>query len=148
MADQPLFKDLRITGRSFDVQTSDREFVDLQTDYRGDLQTVSGRDNLVQAVINRLLTRQGELTVLGHPTYGSRLFTLIGQPNNLRVRALADAYIREALAQDKRIAKVNFVTFNAPGRGDDRSTLQATIGVQPAGQAAEFSILLPINLEG
>lgn len=148
MADHPYLQDLQLTGRTFDVQTSDREYVDLTTNYRGDLQTVGGRANLVQAIINRLLTRQGELATLGHPTYGSRLYTLVGQPNNLRVRALADAYIREALAQDKRIAKVNFVTFNVPGRGDDRSTLKATIGVQPAGQEPEISILLPINLEG
>lgn len=148
MADQPFLQDLQITGRTFDVQTSDREFVDLKTDFRGDLQTIGGRENLVQAIINRLLTRQGELAVLGHPTYGSRLYTLIGQPNNLRIRALADAYIREALAQDKRIAEVRFVTFNPPGRGDDRSTLRATISVQPIGQEAGFSIILPINLEG
>lgn len=148
MAENPYLKDLKITGRSFDVQTSDREYVDLLTDRRGDLQTVEGRDNLAQAVINRLLTRQGELAALGHPRYGSRLYLLVGEPNNLRVRALADAYIREALAQESRIAKVSFVTFDAPSRTETRNTLKATIGVQPSGNAPAFSILLPINLEG
>ena len=148
MADHPFYQDLKLSDRSFDVQTSDRAYVDLQTNARGDLQMTAGRDNLVQAIINRLLTRQGELAPLGHPSYGSRLYTLIGEPNNLRSRARADAYIREALGQDSRIAKVTFVTFNPPGRGEERSTLRATIGVQPIGQTPGFSIILPINLEG
>jgi phage gp46-like protein len=148
MADDIFLKDIKITGRSFDQQASDRDYVDLETNSRGDLATVTGRENLVQAIINRLLTRQGELTLLGHPRYGSRLYTLIGEPNNLRVRGLADAYIREALAQDTRVAKVNFITFDAPTRGYDRSTLRTTISVMPKGGEQAFTIFLPINLEG
>ncbi len=148
MAENIFFKDIMLTGRGFDQEASDRNYVDLVASSRGDLATVEGRDNLVQAILNRLLTRQGELATLGHPKYGSRLYTLIGEPNNLRVRGLADAYIREALAQEKRIGKINFVSFDAPTRGYDRSTLRATLSVQPAGGGDAFTIFIPINLEG
>jgi phage gp46-like protein len=148
MAEYDYLKDIQLTGRRFDQQASDRSYVDLQTAGRGDLATVDGRENLVQAILNRLLTRQGELTALGHPKYGSRLYTLIGEPNNLRVRGLADAYIREALAQEKRVSKVNFISFDAPSRDYNRSTLRATLSVQPAGGGDAFTIFIPINLEG
>jgi phage baseplate assembly protein W len=146
MADDIFFKDIMLTGRGFDQEASDRSYVDLTTASRGDLGTVEGRENLVQAILNRLLTRQGELATLGHPKYGSRLHTLIGEPNNLRVRGLADAYIREALAQERRVAKINFISFDAPTRGYDRSTLRATLSVQPIGSADAFTIFIPINL--
>ena len=43
-----------------------------------DAGAVSGRANLAQALVLRLLTRQGALTGLGHPDYGCRLTELIG----------------------------------------------------------------------
>ena len=87
-------KDLALTRRQFDVPTSDRETVDLTRTATDDLRTVDGRDNLAQAVINRLLTRQGELAALGHPRYGSRLHELIGEPNNVRIRGKAARLVR------------------------------------------------------
>lgn len=148
MAEDIFLKDIMLTGRGFDQEVADRTYVDLQQSVRSDLATVEGRQNLVQAILNRLLTRQGELSTLGHPKYGSRLHTLIGEPNNLRVRGMADAYIREALAQERRVSKINFISFDAPTRGYDRSTLRATLSVQPAGGGDAFTILIPINLEG
>jgi phage baseplate assembly protein W len=148
MAEDIFLKDIMLTGRGFDQEVTDRNYVDLQQSVRSDLATVEGRQNLVQAILNRLLTRQGELSTLGHPKYGSRLHTLIGEPNNLRVRGMADAYIREALAQERRVSKINFISFDAPTRGYDRSTLRATLSVQPAGGGDAFTILIPINLEG
>ncbi|MGV2388060.1 MAG UNVERIFIED_CONTAM: hypothetical protein LVR29_06225 [Microcystis novacekii LVE1205-3] len=38
----------------------------------GDLGAIEGQTNLRQAILNRLLTRKGELAKLGHPDYGSR----------------------------------------------------------------------------
>lgn len=146
MAEDIYLKDLQLSGRGFDIESSDRSFVDLQVGSRGDLATVEGRPNLVQAIVNRLLTRQGELAALGHPRYGSRLYSLIGEPNNLRTRGLADVYIREALAQDKRVGKVNFISFKAPSRGIERNTLDCTISVQPAAGGDAFTIFIPINL--
>ncbi len=140
------FKDLRLTRRAFDLQTSDREYVSLLANQSGDLTTITGRENLAQAIINRLLTRRGELTTLGHPEYGSRLYELVGELNNLRIRALAELYIRDCLGQESRIEKVRYVTFHPPERGIDRNVLKTTIGIKAIGEVQEFSIIIPINI--
>ena len=140
------FKDLKLTRRAFDQLTSDREYVSLVADASGDLDTTTSRANLVQAVINRLLTRKGELTSLGHPEYGSRLHELVGELNNLRLRALAEVYIRDCLSQERRIEKVRYVTFEPPERGIDRNVLKVTIGISAVGEPQDVAIIIPINI--
>ena len=148
MVDNPIFKkDIKINSRVFDHCVSDREVLDLLTSPSGDLVTVSDRANLAQAIVNRLLTRKGELAKLGHPNYGSRLYTLIGELNNTRTRNLADLYIRECLKQESRIEQINQVTFLTPGSGD-RETLQVMISVKPAGQEKNLTFNLSLNLGG
>jgi phage gp46-like protein len=127
---------------------SDREYADLRTTVSGDLTTVTGPANLIQAIVNRLFTRKGELAKLGHPSYGSRLHQLIGELNNTRVRGLAEIYIRESLAQESRIREITQITFAPPSRGIDRSVLQATIAIKPVGQEGELTFIVPIRLEG
>jgi len=146
MKDDLLKTDLKLTFREFDRVAADREFVDLKSSVRGDLQTLNGRDNLAQAIINRLLTRRGELTKFGHPNYGSRLHLLIGELNNIKQRAKAELYIREALAQESRIEAVKEVSFAASSRQIDRETLKVRIRVKPIGAENEFSILIPIDI--
>lgn len=139
------YTDLKLTRRVFNVQTSDREFVDMTESRSGDLQTVSGRDNLAQAIINRLLTRKGELARFGHARYGSRLYLLVGELNNLRTRARAELYIRECLQQESRIEEIVEVSFNAPPRTLGRSELQAFVILKPIeGNAIQLTI--PITL--
>jgi phage baseplate assembly protein W len=70
-----------------------------------DLETLSTQDNLKQALLLRFLTRVGELAQLGHPDYGSRLFTLIGELNNENNRNRAKLYVLEALAAEPRVAQ-------------------------------------------
>lgn len=148
MADEIFKKDLQLTRRTWEQQVSDRDYVDLVASRDGDLETVTGRENLVQAIINRLLTRKGELAPLGHPNYGSRLYLLPGELNNLRVRGLADIYIREALAQEYRIAEVLRIAFDSPNRDSRRDTMEVTLVVRPIGDSEPLSLNLPINLGG
>ena len=68
-----------------------------------DLAMVSGRENLAQALVLRLLTPVGALTALGHPDYGSRLVELIGRLNNVTTRNLARLWTLEALAAEPRV---------------------------------------------
>ncbi len=75
-----------------------------------DLETVTAEDNLQQALLLRFLTRRGELEPLGHPTYGSRLFDLIGERNTLATRNRAKLYVLAALAMEPRVAEVLSVT--------------------------------------
>lgn len=139
-------KDLRLTRRAFDQMTSDREPVDLLAAAGGDLRTVAGRENLAQAIVNRLLTRRGELAALGHPGYGSRLHLLVGELNNVRTRGLAEIYIRESLAQEPRVQAVTRVAFAVPARSSvDRDTLSVSITVQPAGGGDDLTLILPLQ---
>lgn len=148
MADDLFHRDLWLTGRAFDQVLADRDKVDLGVSSTGDVATVTGRANLAQAIVNRLFTRQGELARLGHPTYGSRLHSLIGERNVTRAQGLAQIYIRESLGQEPRIAEIVQIAFDPPSRGQERSTLRVQIIVRPAGGEPPLSIVLPIALGG
>ena len=112
---------------TFDLQLAPGELGQQQ-----DLNRVDGRKNLAQAIVNRFYTRRGELTKLGHPSYGSRLYLLMGEPNNIRTRKLAE--IKE-------------IRFEPPSRDlDKRNVLLTTIILQPVGESTALNIQLAINL--
>jgi phage baseplate assembly protein W len=102
--------------------------LNLQTD---ELERVSGRDNLVQALSLRLLTERGELTELSHPRYGSRLRELIGEPLDRANIELLRRYVRKCLLQDPRVAEVVTVrafTANVPGVVVVQATVRPIVG--------------------
>jgi len=148
MPSPPSKIDLKLTQRAFDREGSDRQATDLIPAPSGDLTTVDGRTNLAQAILNRLLTRKGELTQLGHPDYGSRLHMLIGELNTTRMQGFAALYIRECLAQESRVQVVKQLTFAAPSRGLDRNVMEVTITVQPVGQSEDLTFTLSLDLGG
>jgi len=80
--------------------------LDLIRNIRGDLDKASGNDNVVQALLLRLLVRKGELERLGWPDYGSRLHELIGEPNNTRTQVKLMAFARAAVERDPRVLEV------------------------------------------
>ena len=80
--------------------------LDLSVKLSGDLELVEGGYNLAQAIINRLMTRRGELAELGHPNYGSTLYQLIGEPNNERTRELIKMAVKECVVQDPRVKEL------------------------------------------
>lgn len=100
---------------------------------RIDLELTSGRQNLEQAIIMRLLTPRGELAALGHPEYGSRLHELIGDRNTATRHGLARLHILEALAMEPRIERVLEVNVAASARC--RECVEVTLRVQPAADA-------------
>ncbi len=113
----------------------------------GDLGTVEGRGNLTQAILHRFYTRQGELSELGHPEYGSRLYLLLGEINHDRTRKLAELYIRECLAQESRIAEILQITFEPPSRDlEKRNMLITTIALRPVGDFNPLVLQLALNL--
>jgi phage baseplate assembly protein W len=73
----------------------------------GKVQTVSGRENLVQALTLRLMVETGEAAGLGHPRYGTRIRYLIGEPLDRANLELIRRYVRQALMQDSRVSEVN-----------------------------------------
>lgn len=129
--------DLKLTLYSRDLESRNRQLlriadwksVDLESENR-DLATVTEIDNLSQAILNRLYTRKGELASLGHPDYGSRLYLLIGELNNIKTQGLANIYIRECLQEETRIEEIIDIVFEPPSRLIEPNTLKAKIIVK------------------
>jgi phage baseplate assembly protein W len=109
-----------------------------------DLATVSGREDLGQAIIMRLLTARGALTPLGHPEYGSRLVELIGRTNNESTRNLARLYTIEAITQERRAATLlDLAVEPAPGQPD---TIQIRFSVVPVNDTDPLALTLEVTL--
>ena len=135
MGSELLGKDLKLTevklGR------------DLMINPEGDLETVAGAPNLGQAIIHRLMTRKGELAELGHAQYGSRLYELVGEPNNERTRDLVKMYTKECITQDPRIKET--VKISVLPAGHDR--IDISISLVTIDSEVALNIVLPFYLE-
>lgn len=107
----------------------------------GDLRTVDGTDNLVQALTLRILTRRGELTALGHRRYGSRIAELIGEPLDRENMGLLRRFVRKALLGDRRVAEVIRLDVRprAPGHLEVEAVVKPVRG-EP--------LLLRVSLDG
>lgn len=99
MAPDPFGTDLRL------VFARGCEGADLAVGLQ-DFETVSGVENLVQALTLRLLIDRGELDGLGHPRYGSRIRDLIGEPLDRANLELLRRYVRQELQRDPRVEEV------------------------------------------
>lgn len=109
-----------------------------------DLATVRERDNLGQALTLRLLTVQGALAPLGHPTYGSRLVSLIGRRNDESARHLARLYVIEAVKQEPRVAAITALAVTpVPGQPD---TIRIELSVRAVSSAELLALSLDVDL--
>jgi len=111
-----------------------------------DLNSVAGLDNLTQAIANRLKTRKGELTSLGHPDYGSRHHELIGQPNVQRTRDLIKLYVLQALRDEPRIERVLVATVQ-PEHQPPRDTVRIELRVRVIDQSTPLNLVIPFSLQ-
>ncbi|MGB9366930.1 MAG: hypothetical protein WCE79_13055 [Xanthobacteraceae bacterium] len=109
-----------------------------------DLERLEQVENLQQALLLRFLTRQGELTALGHPDYGSRLYTLIGELNNATNRNRAKLFVLEALAAEPRVARVISVDVRAGAR--DR--IDISVALQAIESDTPLNFVFPFFLGG
>lgn len=110
----------------------------------GDIALAAGNDNIVQALTMRLRVRLGELAPLGWPQYGSRLHELIGEPDLPRTHLKAQAFARDAIEADPRVAKVESVDIvRIPGeRQVLRLSMLVTVIDQPRPQNLVFDLSL------
>ena len=140
------------------LATHDADQVDLvrvQTRARGkqvtgegaptDLHTFSGRENLAQALILRLLTPKGSLAGLGHAEYGSLLYRLIGERKNNATRNLCRAYVLEAVAQEARV-EPKAVALNFDPDAETSSSFAFTLAVQPIAGGDALSLNLEVAI--
>jgi phage baseplate assembly protein W len=98
----------------------------------GGARTVSGKDNLVQALTLRLMIYRGHLEQLGHTRYGSKVAELIGEPLDRQNLDLLRRYVRQAIKEDPRVEDVTSLTVSArpdlPGAVDVRASILAVTG--------------------
>ena len=91
--------------------TSD-EIFSLSADTRGDILTVSGLDNLKQALNARLLTPKGALLL--HPNYGSNLHKLFNRATRNQIRLIENEIMR-TLKTDARVQDVQVISSVVDG---------------------------------
>jgi phage baseplate assembly protein W len=111
-----------------------------------DLECVEGVDNLQQALLLRFLTQRGELAILGHPEYGSRLHELIGELNDETRRIKAKLFTLEALADEPRVQNVLAVT--ATQNRSDRTQVDVAVQLQVIGSATPLNLVFAVNAAG
>ncbi|HET7504978.1 MAG TPA: GPW/gp25 family protein [Kofleriaceae bacterium] len=113
---------------------------------RRDLEVAESVDNIVQALVNRLMTRRGELAPLGHPDYGSRHHELIGEPNVVRTRNLIKLYVLQALRDEPRIEKVLRATVSAEHQ-PPREVVRIELELKLISAAVPVNLIVPFSLE-
>jgi phage baseplate assembly protein W len=118
---------------------------DLKVSPSGDLELVGDELNLGQAIVHRVRTRLGELVDIGHADYGSRLFDMIGEPNNETTRERVKTIIRETLELEPRIKEiVNISATSSPERAD---VVNVEVSVIAVGMNIPLNIVFPFYLE-
>ncbi len=124
-----------------------RDIATVEVSGRGvDLHTHSSNDNLQQALLLRFLTYRGEMAVLGHASYGSRLSELIGELNSETNRNRAKLYVLQAIADEPRVEKV----LSAQVRQNlaDRSRIDIDLSLQVIGSDTPLNLVFPFFLDG
>lgn len=111
-----------------------------------DLDTFSQADNLIQALLLRFMTPVGELTLLGHPDYGSRLVELIGELNSETNRNRAKLFTLQALQAEPRIKEIRSVTVTQSLR--DRTRVDINVSLLPIDSDTLLNLVFPFFLEG
>jgi phage baseplate assembly protein W len=110
-----------------------------------DLDMHSDVDNLVQALLLRFLTPVGEMALLGHPDYGSRLHDLIGELNNETNRNRAKLFTLQALQAEPRVKEVRSVDVTQ-NRGDP-VRMDIKISLLPVDSDTLLNLVFPFFLE-
>jgi phage baseplate assembly protein W len=131
-------------GRDLKIVEKDLGY-DLNISPSGDLETIGEEYNLAQAIIMRLNTMQGELTDIGHSSYGSRLHELVGEPNNERTRELVRIYALESVNRDPRVEEV--VNISVEKIEGDLNRIDISISVRATGLTSILNIVFPFYLE-
>ena len=111
-----------------------------------DLETVSGLDNLRQALLLRFLTPAGELAVLGHPNYGSRLFELLGERNTATNRNRAKMFVLQALAGEPRVKEV--LSVQVTQNEAERTQMDIGVWLVAVDSNTPINLVFPFFLEG
>jgi phage baseplate assembly protein W len=111
-----------------------------------DLEVLRELDNLRQALLLRFLTPAGELAVLGHPTYGSRLSELIGELNTPTNRNRAKLFVLQALRQEPRVEEV--LRVDVTEARSVRTQINIDVEVRVIKTGTTLNLVFPFFLDG
>jgi phage gp46-like protein len=141
--------DLRLLG-NLERQNDRERGSDLFTTRRAetgqvDLETLIGANNLKQALLLRFLTPMGELAILGHPTYGSRLYELLGELNIERTHNRAKMFVLQALAEEPRVKQV--LSVKVTQNRAVREQMDVDIWLTPVDSDSALNLVFPFFLE-
>jgi len=111
-----------------------------------DLEAVAGIGNLQQALLLRFLTPTGEMEVLGHPEYGSRLHELIGEPNTQTNRDRAKLLALQALLAEPRVKEVRSLTVTTRRDRPNHVDIEAALAILE--EDAVLNLVFPFEFNG
>lgn len=124
-----------------------RDISTVSLEARGtDLETLSGTQNLQQALLLRFLTHRGEMEVLGHAGYGSRLSELIGELNTETNRNRAKLYVLQALAEEPRVKQI--LSAQVRQNQADRGRVDIDLSLKVIGTDTPLNLVFPFFLDG
>ena len=150
MTDELWGTDLRLL-QNLEKQNDRKRGRDLSTVERPeteqkDVKTLTGTDNLKQALLLRFLTPMGEMAILGHSTYGSRLSELIGELNNQTTRNRAKMYTLQALAEETRVAEV--LKVNVTTARSNPNQINIDVSLRATKEGTILNLVFPFFLDG
>lgn len=150
MTDELWGTDLRLL-RNLEKQNDRNRGRDLSTVTRPvtnqeDVETLTGADNLKQALLLRFLTPMGEMAILGHSTYGSRLSELIGELNNQTNRNRAKMYVLQAFAQEPRVAEV--LKVDVTTARSNLNQINIDVSLRASKEGTILNLVFPFFLDG
>jgi phage baseplate assembly protein W len=143
MTKSELNRDLKLK-----IERADNGFfkTDLSVSRSGDLESVEGRDNVIQAIRNRLATSRGELAEVGHPEYGSVLDAVIGEPNTPDTHRVIESLVRDCLGKETRIETI--LKVSVTGNRNDLNSVEILVYLKLRGDPDQLKLVLPFYLEG
>lgn len=109
----------------------------LQTTAEGDVATVGGTSNLIQALTHRIKTLLGELTY--HPRYGCNVTLALGLPTAPFAGLMASAWVSESLRAEPRVFQIHYVTADVAG---DTIQVAARITLVGDNSPTDFNLVL------
>lgn len=142
--DLKLLNNLDLTKSSRDPPNDLFTRVRVETN-QTDLDIHSDVDNLVQALLLRFLTPRGEMELLGHPDYGSRLFELIGELNSETNRNRAKLFTLQALQAEPRVKEIRSVDVTQ--NRADPTRMDIRISLLPVDSDTLLNLVFPFFLE-
>lgn len=129
------------TGDTASIELTREGIAEFQAGPSGDLARVRGAENLKQALLLRLATPLG--TLFGHPTYGSRISTIIGTRGTADNIHRLQVEVERTIRSDARIKNVPLIETELIS-----DAVHMTIDIEPEDLDATLRLNLNISEAG